>query len=534
MADILVKQFTYTTDTRNGSDNKRRLYIKVYGDGIFIRELSYIIQTVAEEIMLAKIKKTIEKSGITAPGGTHYKLDASAKESTIQQVREEWSKYNEDRASKLAFGEAKSPDMNFAKNIAKNNAIREFGKKQNTQNYTVKGAVITQEKLYSNSDKTYSSLVVVEVDAVIAEAAVIEQNTGENSATLDDAQATTIIGTSESEPDIEYSDYFAATKSVHGQAIKNGKTYSAGGYNFYTNDTEDIQKEIWGRIYDDIAGKIFKDDVKEDKTLNDKYPDGYAIKSTSFKFTPVDPDRQKNQQPKPSVPPPAPAEPPTAVKTTPVIYQPLVRVSKVKSTRGGEFVEKVSGKDYKGQYIEAYKSRYYAGSSLDQNGVELIPAGTKGLEIITSAQTLLLSTVQGFYNKKATSADREKGTTKRYFKQTKLDNKIVELDKSTFQQAQLLFPTENYAQIDWIIKGPAEDINFNGYPFEGAESKNKKTIKALEKQIPGISTFIKDYKYLVEDLMIYQKPQLTSQVVVQKDPNIVLDNSRKANFDTRK
>lgn len=526
MADILVKQFTYKTSWQGES-----YFIEIFGDGTFIRKNGYTIVEPTEQVFLDKFKKSIDESGIKAPDGTQYKLDPSAKDATIAQVREEWSKYNEDKASKLAFGEAKSPDINFAKNIAKNNAIEEFGKKQSTQNYTVRGAIITQEKLYTNPDKTYSSLMVVEVDAFIPEAAVTQQDTGGNSATLDDEQATVITGTTEPE-EVEYTTYFSSARSVRGTAVKGGKTYIAGGYLFYANTTETIQKEIWGRIYDDIAGKIFDDDVKSDETLDDKYQYGYAVKTVSFKFTPVPADRQKEQ--KPPTPPPAPPPPPTAVKTTPIVYQPKTRVSKVKSAKVGEFVEKVSGKEYKGQYIEAYKNKYYAGSSLDQNGVELIPAGTEGSEIITPALKLLFSSLQGFFNKKASSADREKGSTKRYFMQRKLDNKIVELDKSTFQQAQLNFPSQNYAQIDWIIKGPAEDMDFNGYPFEGAESKNRKTIKAIEKQIPGILTFIKDYKYLVEDPMTYQKPQLTSQVVVQKDPNTKLQNDRKANFDLRK
>jgi hypothetical protein len=526
MADILVKEFTYKTSSQGET-----YFIEIFGDGTFIRKNGYTIVEPTEQVFLDNFKKSIDESGIKAPDGTRYKLDASAKEATIAQVREEWSKYNQDKASKLAFGEANSPDVNFAKNIAKNNAIEEFGKKQNTQNYTVRGAVITQEKLFTNPDKTYSSLVVVEVDAFIPEAAVTQQDTGGNSATLNDEQATVITGTTEPE-EAEYATYISSARSVRGQAVKNGKTYIAGGYLFYANTTEDMQKEIWGRIYDEIASDIFTDDVNSDETLDDKYQSGYAVKSVSFKFTAVPADRPKEQ--KPPTPPPPPPPPPTAVKTTPIVYQPKSRVSKVKSAKEGEFVEKVSGKEYKGQYIEAYKNKYYAGSSLDQNGVELIPAGTGDSEIITPALKLLFSSMQGFFNKKASSADREKGTTKRYFMQTKLDNKIIELDKSNFQQAQSNFPTQNYAQVDWAIKGPAEDKVFNGYPFEGAESKNKKAIKAIEKQIPGILTFIKDYKYLVEDPMAYQKPQLTSQVVVQKDGKTALDNDRKANFDLRK
>ena len=116
--------------------------------------------------------------------------------------------------------------------------------------------------------------------------------------------------------------------------------------------------------------------------------------------------------------------------------------------------------------------------------------------------------------------------------QTKRDNKIVEVTKNNYQDAKKALPNQNFAEVDWIIKGPAEDKMFNGYPYKGAESKNREAIQALEKQIPGISTFITDYKYLVEEPQ--QQRPLSSQTIVQKDEQVQLDNDRKANFDLRK
>jgi hypothetical protein len=92
----------------------------------------------------------------------------------------------------------------------------------------------------------------------------------------------------------------------------------------------------------------------------------------------------------------------------------------------------------------------------------------------------------------------------------------------------------SFAEVDWIIKGPAEDKMFGKYPFEGAESKNRKTIQALEKTMPGISTFVTDYKYLVEELAIAQPQDKTSQTFTEQDTDIRLENDRKANFDLKK
>ena len=531
MANVLVKEFTYKTSWQGDTYS-----VQIFGDGTFIRKNVYTVVEPTEQAFLDRLKKSIDISGITSPDGTQYKLDASAKASTREQVREQWSKYNQDKASMIAFGEARSVNLGFARNLAQDNATEEFGKKQNTQNYTIKGARIIDEKTYRNTEGLYTSLVLVEIDAIIPEKAVVEQNTGGNSATLDDEDKTVITGITEELPEIEMADHYESKVAITAKAIKNGQTYLKGGYTFSHTTTEQQQNELWDNLYAEVAADIYASDVEIISGLDEQRNGvGYKVKQKSFKITTVAADRPK-EQPKKTPPPPTqePAPPPKSVKKDPVIYQPKTRVSKPKSTKGGEYIEKISGKDYKGPYIKAYKNKYYAGSNLDQNGVELIPAGVKDSTIITPALALLFSAIQGFFKKTVSSADREKGVTKRYFMQTKKDNKIVEVSKSNYQQAQLVLPTQNFATVDWIIKGPAEDKNFNGYPFEGAESKNKKAILALEKQIPGISTFIKDYKYLVEDPAIYQKPELSSEVIVVKDLQTDIDNSRKANFDHKK
>ena len=108
---------------------------------------------------------------------------------------------------------------------------------------------------------------------------------------------------------------------------------------------------------------------------------------------------------------------------------------------------------------------------------------------------------------------------------------IVETDKDTFQRAQQELTDRNLAQVYWLIKGPADDKEINGYLFEGAATKNKNTIQALEKTIPGISTFVTDYSFLVEDPV--QNQELYTDTVIQTDPTTQLDNDRKANFDLK-
>lgn len=226
-----------------------------------------------------------------------------------------------------------------------------------------------------------------------------------------------------------------------------------------------------------------------------------------------------------------------AKRNTKVQYQPKTRVTKPKSTSGGEFIEKESGKTYKGKYIEDFKGKFYAGTKIEDNGVELEKVKSDNIYVNTLVEaglSLLYSALRGVFKKKPTQGDREKGTTKRYFVQDRNNNKITETSKDLYQQAKTSLPNTRFATVDWIIAGPAEDRNFNGYPYEGAASKNKKAIQALESQMPGISTFITDYSFLVEDPTANQKPILSVNTEVEKDPQVKLENDRKANFDLKK
>lgn len=246
---------------------------------------------------------------------------------------------------------------------------------------------------------------------------------------------------------------------------------------------------------------------------------------------------EKEPSPTP-VPAPAPtAEPPANVekdgKLNQPRYIPETRYQKPKSTRGGEFTVKKTGEDYKGKYIETFDKKYYAGTRPEDNGVELQRVNEEfPIGLAFAAMPVLAGLLSGFFKLKLKKGDREKGVTKRFFVQDKKNNKIQETDQDTYLRAKGL-PNMNFAQTDWIIKGPAEDKNFNGYPFEGAASKNKKAIQGLESQMPGISAFITDYSYLVEDPIINQKSVLSTVVEVERDPNAVQEDFRKARFDKR-
>lgn len=205
-----------------------------------------------------------------------------------------------------------------------------------------------------------------------------------------------------------------------------------------------------------------------------------------------------------------------------------------KSTPGGEFTFKDTGKDYKGQYFEDYKKRYFAGANPDSRGAELIKVKTQiPGQLLRPAVAFLAQAIQSLFKPKVKQSDKNKGNVTRYFVQSKSTKKISEVGKDDYVNVKTNLRNYNLATVDWNIKGPANDQMINGYPFEGAASKNKKAIQALESQMPGISTFVTNYSELVEEPVIKKDLALDSQTTVVEDPLTELENSRKANFDLR-
>lgn len=217
-------------------------------------------------------------------------------------------------------------------------------------------------------------------------------------------------------------------------------------------------------------------------------------------------------------------------------YQPKGSYRKPKSTSGGEFIELESKKPYKGFYIQDYKGKYYGGKTPEEGGPQLQKESKlkDQIAMLVGLGALVPGLLAGFFKKKPTQSEKDKGVTKRNFIRDNNTGKIIETDPDTYEQAKEALANSTFAQIDWIIKGPAKDMMFGNYPFEGAESKNKKTIQALEKTMPGISTFVKDYAYLVEEPVVVQPQDLTTETFIQLDPDIQLENDRKANFDLRR
>ena len=220
-------------------------------------------------------------------------------------------------------------------------------------------------------------------------------------------------------------------------------------------------------------------------------------------------------------------------------YLPESKYKKAKKTAGGEFIVKATGEDYKGSYIETYRKQYFAGETPEQNGVELEKVerveSTPELNKLLGTGMSLLTLLQSAFKKQASQDEIDKGIAKRYFVQDNRDKKISETSEELYEQGKNDISDFIYKEVLWNISNPAEDVIINGAKFQGSESRNKETIMNLEKDIPGISTFVTDYRYLIPKVVA---PTATEQAKIQteviKDPYTGQQDFRKANFDLRK
>lgn len=215
------------------------------------------------------------------------------------------------------------------------------------------------------------------------------------------------------------------------------------------------------------------------------------------------------------------------------------KYSEASYTSGGDFVYKDTNEPYKGYYFSTYKNVYLSGKKPEDGGKELIKL--KGVEesklgagLITASASLLLGLAKGVFKREPTKSELTNGKLTRYFIQEKSNKKIQEVDSTTYLQSKREnLPNKSYLDMEWVIAGPAENVNKNRYLYEGAAARNERTIKSSEATMQGISKYVTDYTYLVQEI---EPKHISSYSEVRTEKNQALDleNSRKANFDYRK
>lgn len=169
------------------------------------------------------------------------------------------------------------------------------------------------------------------------------------------------------------------------------------------------------------------------------------------------------------------------------MFIPKSKYSAPKHTPGDEFT--LNGRNYIGWYIQLSTGEYYTGKEF---------SGTSK-KLISSTETTELKPYLSFIpvNVAPTERDRTNNKWVRYFLQDQRNKRIIEVDRAKFDS----FKTKSYitrVSTEWVIKGPADNLTIDGYLYYGAAHQNRLKIEKLEKAMPGISSYIKDYGQFVE------------------------------------
>lgn len=168
------------------------------------------------------------------------------------------------------------------------------------------------------------------------------------------------------------------------------------------------------------------------------------------------------------------------------MFIPKTKYSKPRHSPGKDFL--LNGKVYVGWYIELSTGEFYTGKVFDSKSVKLESLKNTTVEISYPFHGVEVS---------PSTKDRENKVWSRYFLQDKRNSKIIEVDKQRYD----LFKVKPYVTrgaVNWILQGPVDNLMINGYQYYGAAHKNKLLIEGLEKTMPGILNFIKDYGQFVE------------------------------------
>ncbi len=123
-----------------------------------------------------------------------------------------------------------------------------------------------------------------------------------------------------------------------------------------------------------------------------------------------------------------------------------------------------------------------------------------------------------------TTTDLKKGEMKRYFVKNKCTGTLAETTKKRYE----ILKSQNdrciqLETIDWIISGVVDDTTVNGYFLEGVKSLNEKTLKRLEKKLPGIKVLIPNAVEYVTELNIN-----TTTPILEQERDIVVPSPGKS------
>lgn len=165
---------------------------------------------------------------------------------------------------------------------------------------------------------------------------------------------------------------------------------------------------------------------------------------------------------------------------------PRTKYSDPRHTPGNEFT--LDGKDYIGWYVETYQNEFYSGKYIDDFSRKISP---KEFTETTNSPIYVEEAIT------PSEDDRKIGRWIRYFIQNVNNRSIIEVSRERYNTFK---GSSKYlrAKLEWVIKGPAENVFKRDYIYYGAIHQNTQSVNNLEKTFPGISKYIKDYSEFVE------------------------------------
>lgn len=122
-----------------------------------------------------------------------------------------------------------------------------------------------------------------------------------------------------------------------------------------------------------------------------------------------------------------------------------------------------------------------------------------------------------------TANDLSKGTMKRFFHKNNSTGIVKEVNKQQYLDIlKNKTNTDKVTSIDWTLKGPIKDQTINGYFLEGVESKNKKVVEHLKKELSGAEALVSDpLEYVIDQIIPASNP------IPQQKPDIVIPSPGK-------
>lgn len=162
------------------------------------------------------------------------------------------------------------------------------------------------------------------------------------------------------------------------------------------------------------------------------------------------------------------------------------KYSAPRHTPGGELL--LNGKDYRGWFIVTHRDEYFTGKEVTTASSKLTPINT---EAPINAPIFIEQVVE------PSTYDRSNGTWTRFFIQKNSNLRVIEVTQLRFNSFKNVTGYK-LGELKWKLKGPADNQSINGYTYFGATHINKINTEALNSNLPGITSYIKNYSEFVE------------------------------------